>query len=83
MDDAGRSNLAHGGCILQHDGMWYWYGEHKGAENCPSTTRVDVIGISCYSSKDMNSWLYEGVSLDVKDSPEGSLIQAEFVCERP
>ena len=55
MDDAGRSIQAHGGCILQHDGMWYWYGEHKGAENCPGTTRVDVIGISCYSSKDMNS----------------------------
>lgn len=82
-DDVGKPIQAHGGCIIQHDGMWYWYGEHKGAKNCPGTTRVDVIGISCYSSKDMNSWRYEGLALDVKDSPKGSLIQPENVCERP
>ena len=82
-DDVGKPIQAHGGCIIQHDGMWYWYGEHKGAKNCPGTTRVDVIGISCYSSKDMNSWRYEGLALDVKDSPKGSLIQPGNVCERP
>lgn len=37
-DDVGKPIQAHGGCIIQHDGMWYWYGEHKGAKNCPGTT---------------------------------------------
>lgn len=83
LDDRGIPIQAHGGCIIQHKGMWYWYGEHKGAENCPGTTRVDVIGISCYSSKDMQSWHYEGLALDVKNSPKESLVKPENVCERP
>lgn len=82
-DDKGAPIQAHGGMILEHQGIWYWYGEHKGADNCHGTTRVDVIGVSCYSSKDLRSWHYEGLALDVKDSPEGSLVKPENVCERP
>lgn len=84
LDDRGESIQAHGGCIIQYKDMWYWYGEHKGAENCPGTTRVDVIGISCYSSKDMQSWHYEGLALDVKKQSEGKAwYSQENVCERP
>ena len=86
-DDVGKPIQAHGGCIIQHDGMWYWYGEHKGAKNCPGTTRVDVIGISCYSSKDMNSWRYEGLALDVKDSPKGrktsASVRRSYIIKKP
>lgn len=82
-DDKGDPIQAHGGMILEFQGMWYWYGEHKGAANCPNMARVDVIGISCYSSNDLQSWHYEGLALDVKSSPMGSLVQPQNVCERP
>ena len=49
-DVDGNDIQAHGGCIIEHKGIYYWYGEHKGADNCPGAKRVDVIGISCYSS---------------------------------
>ena len=46
-DDRGELIQAHGGMILEHEGVYYWYGEHKGAPNVPGTRRVDVIGVSC------------------------------------
>ena len=62
-DIDGNDIQAHGGCIIEHEGTYYWYGEHKGADNCPGTTRVDVIGVSCYSSKNLRDWKYEGIRL--------------------
>lgn len=82
-DDKGQPIQAHGGMIMEHQGIWYWYGEHKGADNCPGTTRVDVIGISCYSSKDLQNWHYEGLALDVRNSKQESVMKPENVCERP
>lgn len=81
-DDKGERIQAHGGCIIEHKGIWYWYGENKSSENVPGTTRVDVIGISCYSSKDLVNWHYEGLALKVGDDPH-SLLRPECVCERP
>lgn len=82
-DDKGQPIQAHGGMLLEHEGMWYWYGENKGAENTPGKTRVDVIGISCYSSKDLRSWHYEGLALDVNKSGSDSILKPQNVCERP
>lgn len=83
LDDAGERIQAHGGMILEHENKWYWYGEHKGAENVPGTSRVDVIGISCYSSENFMDWHYEGLALDVRNRKEGSMFAPENVCERP
>ena len=83
LDDKGNSIQAHGGMIMEYQGVWYWYGENKGADNYPGTTRVDVIGISCYSSKDLQNWHYEGLALDVKNSSQDSMMKLENVCERP
>lgn len=82
-DEEGQPIQAHGGCILQCGDTWYWYGENKGAENVPGTTRVDVIGISCYSSKNLSDWHYEGLALTVGQKKGGSLLRPECVCERP
>ena len=49
-DDEGNDIQARGGMITRFGDTWYWYGENKGAPNCPGETRVDVIGVSCYSS---------------------------------
>lgn len=83
-DDRGEPIQAHGGCIMKYKHMWYWYGEHKGIENgnVRGMARTDVIGISCYSSPDLESWHYEGLALPVSENPD-SLLRAACVCERP
>ena len=82
-DIDGNDIQAHGGCIIEHGGTYYWYGENKGADNCPGTRRVDVIGVSCYSSKNLHDWKYEGLVLESdKENPESPLYYKK-VLERP
>ena len=82
-DINGKDIQAHGGCILCHKGIYYWYGEHKGADNCPGKFQVDSIGISCYSSCDLLHWKYEGLVFESnKDDPE-SMLHFSKVMERP
>ncbi len=82
-DIDGNDIQAHGGCIIKHKGTYYWYGEHKGADNCPDTTRVDVIGVSCYSSHDLVSWKYEGLVFESDKTDPKSYIHFSKVLERP
>ena len=76
-DDRGEHINAHGGGILVHDGTFYWYGEHK-SEN----TSRSLVGVTCYSSKDLVNWKYEGVALSVSDDPESEITRG-CVMERP
>ncbi len=85
LDTDGRPIQAHGGGILLHDGVWYWYGENKDgptkAGGCGA--RVDVIGVSCYTSTDLVAWKNEGVVLKaVPDDPCHDLHPSK-VAERP
>ena len=65
-DTDGRVIQAHGGSMLEHEGVFYWFGEHKGGQTffshtlAYSTPRVDFIGISCYSSTDLLAWRSRG-----------------------
>ena len=70
---------AHGGGILFHEGMYYWFGEHKTSGRGGNTARV---GIRCYSSSDLYNWKNEGVALATQDQP-GSEIAPGCVMERP
>ena len=82
-DVDGNNIQAHGGCIIEHEGVYYWYGEHKGQDNCHGMDRVDVIGVSCYSSADLLNWKYEGLALAAdKDNPKSRLHTSQ-VLERP
>lgn len=90
LDTSGNPINAHGGGILYHKGIYYWYGElKKGKTYAPesnkswSGTRVDVEGISCYSSHDLYTWKYEGNVLpSVKNDPQHDLHPSKVV-ERP
>ena len=42
-DIDGKNIQAHGGCIIEYDDKYYWYGKNKGQDNCPDSCRVDVI----------------------------------------
>ncbi len=88
LDTEGHLIQAHGGGILQHEGMYYWFGENKDG---PTSThpqhawarRVDVIGVNCYSSRDLLNWRNEGVVLPaVPNSPDHDLHPSQ-VLERP
>ena len=84
-DTNGELIQAHGGMILEHEGMYYWYGENKnGATSiAPSgDIRVDFIGISCYSSPDCMNWTYEGLALEASGEP-GNDLYKDRVGERP
>ncbi len=76
-DDRGIHINAHGGGVLYHDGTYYWYGEHKAAN-----TSSALVGVTCYSSRDLVNWKYRGVALSVSDSV-GSDIERGCILERP
>ena len=76
-DNNGRHVNAHGGGVLKHGDTYYWYGEHKSA-----TTSSALVGVTCYSSKDLVNWRDEGVALSVTDE-KGSDIERGCILERP
>ncbi|KAL5706772.1 hypothetical protein ACHQM5_024895 [Ranunculus cassubicifolius] len=69
LDTDGNPIQAHGGGILyvENMGMYYWYGENKNGPTYHAhkkgAARVDIIGVSCYSSKDLWTWKNEGIVL--------------------
>lgn len=76
-DDRGEHINAHGGGILCYDNTFYWFGEHKGERSSSA-----FVGVTCYSSKDLVNWKYEGVALSVEDDPESEITRG-CVLERP
>ncbi len=89
-DTDGHPINAHGGGILFYQGTYYWYGEAKTGRtflpDCNKSwggTRVDVTGVSCYSSKNLYDWKSEGLVLQAEtNSPEHDLHPSK-VLERP
>jgi hypothetical protein len=84
-DTEGNPIQAHGGGVIKIDDTYYWYGENKGAEttvNSQGGARTPVIGVSCYSSKDLYNWKYEGLALKGIDEA-GHELNPLNVLERP
>ena len=89
-DTDGRPINAHGGGMLFHGGVYYWYGELKeGRTYLPKVnkawggTRVLAGGVSCYSSRDLAAWKNEGVALPVVPENPDHDLAPENVIERP
>ena len=88
-DTDGNSIDAHGGCVLFHEGTYYWYGEAKTGRtflpDCNKSwggTRVDMAGVSCYSSTNLSDWKNEGLALPPVDGIPSDLNSSNVV-ERP
>jgi hypothetical protein len=81
----GRPIQAHGGGVLFHEGTYYWYGENKDGPTKPGGcgARVDVIGVSCYSSTDLLHWRNEGVVLPAVADDKTHDLHPSKVVERP
>ena len=89
-DTDGNPINAHGGGILFHDGTYYWYGESKGDStywnpNVPNWEcyRTEAGGVSCYSSKDLYNWKFEGIVLEPDMENPVSELHYSHVLERP
>lgn len=89
-DTDGNPINAHGGGIMYHEGTYYWYGEYKGDSTYRLewvTTwecwRADAGGVSCYSSKDLLNWKFEGVVLPSTPHDTTSDLHPSQVIERP
>ncbi|MBP1637213.1 MAG: Xylan 1,3-beta-xylosidase [Bacteroidetes bacterium] len=88
-DIDGNKINAHGGGILFYEGTYYWYGENKGDSTYLlkdvktwECWRADAGGVSCYSSKNLIDWKFEGIVLPVSTDPTSELNPSQVI-ERP
>lgn len=79
-DTDGNLIQTHGGGILYHDGVYYWYGENK--EKYVPGEKNWHYGVSCYSSTDLYNWKNEGIILEVSDDPSNPM-HPERIMDRP
>ncbi|AQT67867.1 Glucan endo-1,3-beta-glucosidase A1 precursor [Anaerohalosphaera lusitana] len=80
---------AHGGGVLFHEGVYYWFGQYlpiesyKAPADAPKEMKERVGGVSCYSSKDLYNWKFEGVVLKREAENEEHDLYYKQVVERP
>jgi hypothetical protein len=89
-DTDGKPINAHGGGVLFHEGVYYWHGEVKSGRtflpDCNKSwggTRVDVTGVSCYSSTNLYDWKNEGLALATVPADPAHDLHPSKVVERP
>lgn len=88
-DTEGNAINAHGGGMMLHEGVYYWFGEIKQGKTwlVPDQQwedyRVPAGGVSCYSSKDLKNWKYEGVALSSITGDPAHDLDTSKVIERP
>ena len=78
-DNKGVHINAHGGGVLLHNGMYYWFGEHKIEGKKGNQAWV---GVHCYSSRNLTDWKDEGIALQVSKDSESPIVEG-CVIERP
>lgn len=70
---------AHGGGMLHHEGVYWWFGEHKTAGEGGNRANV---GVGVYSSTNLTDWHNEGIALAVEDDPASEITRG-CILERP
>ena len=79
LDTDGVHINAHGGGVLYHDGVYYWYGEHKTEGRAGNVANV---GVRVYRSTDLANWENAGVALAVDDDEQSEIVRGSII-ERP
>ncbi|HEY4936194.1 MAG TPA: family 43 glycosylhydrolase [Puia sp.] len=88
-DENGNFINAHGAGILHFGDVYYMFGEiKKGSTRLVSGQdwedyRVPAGGVSCYSSKDLIKWKYEGIALASVTGDSTNDLDSSRVMERP
>lgn len=75
LDTNGKAINAHGSCIVNHNGIYYWFGEDR--------TKSVSNGVSCYKSDNLYDWERVGLALategemreDMNDVAQGRLFE--------
>ena len=80
-DTAGEPINAHGGGVLFHDGVYYWYGENRGRRT-PDVRWPPSPGVSVYSSSDLLNWSNDGIALATVDDEQSDITRGCNI-ERP
>lgn len=78
-DDRRELINAHGAGFLHHNGIYYWFGEHKIEGTAGNRAHV---GVHAYSSRDLYNWHDEGIVLKVSDDPASDIARG-CILERP
>lgn len=75
-DTDGHHINCHGGGILKgDDGVYYWYGEHRGYDSPQQ-------GVACYTSADLVNWDNRGIVMPVSGL-KGAVVEKGSTIERP
>lgn len=78
-DNKGVHINAHGGGMLFQNGQYYWFGEHKIEGDAGNRA---MVGVHCYSSKDLYNWMDEGIALAVSPDSTNDIAKG-CILERP
>jgi hypothetical protein len=78
-DNNGVHINAHGGGLLYQKGKYYWFGEHKIDGDAGNRA---MVGVHCYSSKDLYNWKDEGIALKVSEDTTSDIAKG-CILERP
>lgn len=81
LDTNGQRIHAHGGSILEVDGIFYWYGENK--ERTTSTNGIWHWGVRCYSSTDLYNWTDRGLIVPPEVDDPTSPLHPTMSMDRP
>jgi hypothetical protein len=79
-DTNGKLIQAHGGSVLYHNGVYYWYGEDK--ETYKPGGKVWHNGVRLYASPDLYNWTDKGTILEVADDISNPM-HPERIMDRP
>jgi alpha-D-xyloside xylohydrolase len=82
-DNNGTDIDAHGGGILNYQGVYYWFGESYAN---PAITGPQATGFHCYSSTDLYNWTDQGVVLARTNEPATNPtndLNSSSIMERP
>jgi hypothetical protein len=78
-DNKGIHINAHGNGMLYQKGTYYWFGEHKIEGDAGNRA---MVGVHCYSSKDLYNWKDEGIALPVSPDSTNDVAKG-CILERP
>jgi len=81
LDTEGKRIQAHGGSIINLDGIYYWYGENK--EKTDPAKRIWHWGVRCYASTDLYNWEDKGLIIPPEPDDLLSSLHPASCMDRP
>lgn len=81
LDTNGKRIQAHGGSIMEVDGIFYWYGENK--EQTIPGSGIWHWGVRCYSSHDLYNWEDRGLIIPPQPEDPTSPLHPAQMMDRP